>query len=421
LSTYQIAARTGVDRQRVTRALRKAGVPLRPRGAGRLRPVRRIGDPPDLPRLLRELYEEAQLGSRQIAAILGLPERTVRSRLRRYGIKARSRGCWNREDRTTVSAGVLEALYIELGMTAAEIGQRLGVSGGTVLRSAHALGVPVRSGGVAPLPGPQEIELVRALYTDPLIAVALTEHGVPRGPAGGSLSQRFPVPVRLTTPLVKDLYWECGTGLNHIELLTGQPGGASGDSCGAPKSPCGTRAGGRRSCGAGGPGCPQAPPGWPLTRPALRLRRWRSARLARLVEHGECVPNGGRLPGKLAFPDCGLRGRGGPQFLGRLQSGLHPAGGLRVPLLHGAGQGVGRLRQPVLQVRSGPAELAFHQAGDLAAEMLAGTAAAQLARKPASDGSGQQLGLPGCLAGRVEEPAVFGEPAAGFRHRQVQA
>jgi hypothetical protein len=226
LSTYQIAARTGVGRQRVTRALRKAGVPLRSRGAGRLRPVRRAGEPPDLPLLLRELYEEAQLGSRQIAGILGLPERTVRSRLRRYGIKARSRGSWNREDRTTVPVGVLEALYVERGMTAAEIGQRLGVSGGTVLRSAHALGVPVRSGGVVPLPGPEEIELVRALYADLLIAVALTEHGVPRVPAGGSLSQRFPVPVRLTTPLVKDLYWECGAGLNHIELLTGQPAGS---------------------------------------------------------------------------------------------------------------------------------------------------------------------------------------------------
>jgi len=71
LSTYQIAACTGVDRQRVTRALRKAGVPLRSRGAGRLRPVRRTGEPPDLPRLLRELYEEARLGSRQIAAITG--------------------------------------------------------------------------------------------------------------------------------------------------------------------------------------------------------------------------------------------------------------------------------------------------------------------------------------------------------------
>jgi DNA-binding CsgD family transcriptional regulator len=226
LSTYQIAERTGIDRQRVTRVLHKAGVPLRSRGAGRLRPVRRSGEPPGLPRLLRELYEEAQLSSPQIAAILGLPERTVRSRLRRYGIKARSRGSWNREDRTTVPVGVLDALYVESGMTAAEIGRRLGVSGGTVLRSAHSLGVPVRSGGVVPLPGPAEIELVRALYADLMIAVALTEHGVPRVPAGGSLSQRFPVPVRLTTPLVKDLYWECGAGLNHIELLTGQPAGS---------------------------------------------------------------------------------------------------------------------------------------------------------------------------------------------------
>ncbi len=27
----------------------------------------------------------------------------------------------------------------------------------------------------------------------------------------------------LTTPLVEDLYWGCGAGLTHIELLTGQP------------------------------------------------------------------------------------------------------------------------------------------------------------------------------------------------------
>jgi hypothetical protein len=222
LSTYQIATRTGADRQRVGRALRKAGVPLRPRGAGRLRPVRRSGDPPDLRGLMRELYEEARLSSRQIATILGMPERTVRDRLHRYGINARPRGGWNREDRTTVPADVLEVLYSELGMTAAEAGQRLGVSGTTVLRSAHALGVPVRAGGAVPLPGPEDIELIAALYADPLIAAVLTAHDIPRVPPGGSLSERFPQPVPLTTPLVKDLYWGCGTGLNHVELLTGQ-------------------------------------------------------------------------------------------------------------------------------------------------------------------------------------------------------
>lgn len=72
------------------------------------------------------------------------------------------------------------------------------------------------------LPRPDEIELTRALYADPLVAAALAAHNVPRVPAGGPLSQRFPKPVPLTTPLVKDLYWGCGTGLSHIELLTGQ-------------------------------------------------------------------------------------------------------------------------------------------------------------------------------------------------------
>ncbi|HTU07545.1 MAG TPA: hypothetical protein VMG13_18480 [Trebonia sp.] len=222
LSTYQIAARTGADRQRVTRALRKAGVALRPRGAGRSRPERRSGGSPDLPRVTRELYEKAGLSSRQIAAVLGMPERTVRDRLRRYGVKTRTRGQWNREDRTTVPADVLRVLYVELGMTAAEAGQRLGTSGKTVLRSAHALGLPVRSGGAVPLPGPEEIELVRALYADPLITAALTVHDVPHVLPGGSLSERFPEPVPLSAPLVKDLYWRCGAGLTHIELLTGQ-------------------------------------------------------------------------------------------------------------------------------------------------------------------------------------------------------
>jgi DNA-binding CsgD family transcriptional regulator len=226
LSTYQIAVRAGVDRQRVGRALHKAGVPLRPRGAGRLRPVRRSGEPPDLPRLMRELYEEARLNSRQVAAILGMPERTARDRLRRYGIRARTRGGWNREDRAHVPAWVLQVLYSELGMTAAETGRRLGVSGNTVLRSAHALGVPVRSGGAVPLPGPEEIELVAALYADPLIDAVLTAYDIPRVASGGSLSERFPQPVPLTTPLVKDLYWECGASLNHIELLTGQAAGS---------------------------------------------------------------------------------------------------------------------------------------------------------------------------------------------------
>ncbi len=146
LSTYRIAELTGLDRQRVTRALHRAGVALRPRGAGRFRPLWRPDDPPGLPQLTAELYEVARLSSRQIAAITDLPERTVRDRLRRYGIQARSRGGWNREDRRTVPAEILRDLYEQLGMTAAEVGKLIGTSRSTVLRSAHALGVPVRTG-----------------------------------------------------------------------------------------------------------------------------------------------------------------------------------------------------------------------------------------------------------------------------------
>ena len=131
-------------------------------GAGRFRPLRRPDDRPGLPQLIAELYEVARLSSRQIAAITGLPERTIRDRLRRYGIRVRSRGGWNREDRRTVPAVTLRDLYEQLGMTADEIGELIGTSRSTVLRSAHALGVPVRTGGGAvPLSGPEEIELVK--------------------------------------------------------------------------------------------------------------------------------------------------------------------------------------------------------------------------------------------------------------------
>jgi hypothetical protein len=222
LSTYTIGQITGLDRQRVTRMLRRAGVSLRPRGAGRLRPLRR-DDPPGFRQLLAGLYEAGRLGSPQIAAITGMPERTVRDRLRRYGIAVRTRGRWNREDRATVPAEILDDLYTRLGLTADEVARRLGTSRNTVLRSAHALGVPVRAGGAVPVQGPEEIELVEALYADPLIAAVLDARNIPRIPPGAPLWQRFPAPVPLTGPLVKDLYWGCGTGLAHIELLTGQP------------------------------------------------------------------------------------------------------------------------------------------------------------------------------------------------------
>ncbi len=174
--------------------------------------------------LMAELYEVARLSSGQIAAVTGMPERTVRDRLRRFGIQARTRGRWNREDRRTVPADTLRDLYSRRGMTAAEVGTLLGASPNAVLRSAHAHGVPVRAGSSVPGPGLDEIELVKALNEDELISAVLDAYDIPRIPPGGHIWERFPEPVPLSAPLVKDLYWQCGAGLNHIELLTGQPG-----------------------------------------------------------------------------------------------------------------------------------------------------------------------------------------------------
>ncbi len=88
-------------------------------------------------------------------------------------------------------AEVLDDLYTRLGMTADEVGRRLGTSRSTVLRSVHALGVPVRVGGIVPVPGPEEIELVQALYADPLIATVLGVRDIPRVPPGAPLCRRF--------------------------------------------------------------------------------------------------------------------------------------------------------------------------------------------------------------------------------------
>jgi hypothetical protein len=223
LSTYRIAQLTGQDRQRVARQLRRAGVPLRPRGAGGTRPDRRRADPPGLVGALEELYVRQRLTTAQVGARLGMPGRTVRDRLGEYGIRPRTRGAWQREDRRSLPADALRELYSTDGLPADAVGRKLGASRKAVLRAAHDLGLPVRAGGAVTQAGPDEIMLIDALYGDQLVAAALAEHDIPRVPAGGPIWQRFPEPVPLSALLVTDLYRHCGTGLHHIELVTGQP------------------------------------------------------------------------------------------------------------------------------------------------------------------------------------------------------
>ena len=221
LSTYRIGEIAGIDRQRVSRLLAKAGVPVKPRGAGRLR--RLDAERARQDDLMGSLYQHAGLTSIQIAELTGIPDRTVRDRLRAHGVRMRTRGRLNREDRLAVPAEVLVDLYVRAAFSAAEVGRMLGVSGQVVLRAAHDAGLPVRLGGPEPRHGPAEIELVDALYADPLVLQTMFRFGLFRRPAGGPISQRFPVPVPVGPELVEELYVSCGLGVRHIELLSGQP------------------------------------------------------------------------------------------------------------------------------------------------------------------------------------------------------
>lgn len=221
VSIRQIARQLEMSRVSVRDALRRQGADVRPRGAGRARPHTRFEDPADLEEQLRTLYCEQRLTRAEIAARLGLTEGLVRSRLDEYGIRMRTRGRGNREDRRDVDLATLVALYARRGLSATAIGERLGIAHTVVLRAAHEQGLAVRPGAAAPLDA--EIRLVEALYADPHVARTLARHGVPAVPPGAPIWQRFPEPVPLTDALLGELYADCGVSIAHIELLTGQP------------------------------------------------------------------------------------------------------------------------------------------------------------------------------------------------------
>jgi hypothetical protein len=221
LSTYRIAAVVGISRQRVTRVLHWAGVPVTPRGSGRHRLPRGAGAAvPNF--LLADMYLRHRLNCTQISELTQIPTRTVQDRLRAYGVQLRTRGRFNREDRLAVEPEVLAETYLWAGLTSDEVGKLVGVSRAVVLRSAHDAGLPVRMGGPAPTRGPTGIELITALYADADVQQVLTRHGLPTVPPGAPIWQRFPVPARLSADLAEELYVSCGIGVHHMELLIGQ-------------------------------------------------------------------------------------------------------------------------------------------------------------------------------------------------------
>lgn len=222
-STYEIGATFGMDRQEVSRQLKRMGVEVAARGSGRPRQCRRIGFSASEAGRARILYLQRRLTTEEIGRQLGVSAHTVRRLLREGGVAVRTRGWANREDRVALRPASVERLYLMHGLTADEVARQLRCARNAVLRLAHERGWPVRVGGPPPSTGPQEIMLIRALHADPVVRAALKRHRIRRVPPGGPIWERFPRPVELTTCALRDLYQRCGLATTHIELLTGWP------------------------------------------------------------------------------------------------------------------------------------------------------------------------------------------------------
>jgi transposase len=279
LSADAIARRLGIHRTKVQRRLKAYGMPARS--------ARRPADPAaTLPlEVLRNRYIERQLAITDIAREFGLSHERVRSALVAHGIQLRPQGQLGTGGRPPLSKPLLEALYVQHGMTMREIAECLGYVTKAGFPSVQRVGSALDAAGIgrrtslrvsgrrrraqldaahlrelyedqelsgreiAELLGVSVVEVMRQLheakvaiklparrqdepprkllaelYGDVQVRAVLRRHGVPvQDPERWQRPPRNQafVPLPLAKELLTELY--CGLGLApfHIELITG--------------------------------------------------------------------------------------------------------------------------------------------------------------------------------------------------------
>jgi AraC-like DNA-binding protein len=221
LSIREMSKVLDLPRRHISTLLKDAGVVIGMRGKGRARPNRRTPVSPTFLTDLRELYELERLNRRQVADKLAVSEWLVRSRFADAGVKPRTKGRGDRQDRQRPAAERVEKMYVESELTAQAVGAALGYGLRAVLATAHEHNLPVRPGGGASQR--YAVSLLTALYDDPDVFDTLTRHQVPLVRTPGTITERFPDPAPLTRGLLHDLYERCGLAMTHIELVTGHP------------------------------------------------------------------------------------------------------------------------------------------------------------------------------------------------------
>ena len=224
LDDTAIGGRFGVPAWRVIQRRRELGVRRLPVPPPHPPPV-----PPPPAAQLRRLYTEQGLPIAVIAASYRTSLPKVRRWLQDAGIAVRPRTA--RAHRAVLDRARLVELYSDRGWTAAQVAAELDSTVHTVLRGLHDHGIAVRRGGSQPNIRPghdgavagDAVRLLAALYADRRLSAVLRRHRIPRRPQSGTIAERFPTPVVLTTAMLVELYDQVGLSARQIELLTGQP------------------------------------------------------------------------------------------------------------------------------------------------------------------------------------------------------
>jgi len=217
LDDAAIGARYAVPAWRVRRRRRELGV-------SRPRPAPPHPAPPDPPPadVLQQLYLVEKLPLVVIARRHHTSAPFVRGWLDDAHIPVQPRTA--RKHRRALDPVLLRQRYEQQECSAAEIAAELDTTVHLVLRSLHDFGIPVRRGGTrSSRRARDQYQLLAALYADPDVTGFLKRHRIPQRPQRGPIARRFPQPIPLSEPLLRQAYVHLGLSARHIELLTGQP------------------------------------------------------------------------------------------------------------------------------------------------------------------------------------------------------
>jgi hypothetical protein len=215
LDDEQIGELHGVPPWRVRQRIRELGV-RRPQV-----------DPPRLSRPsappadeLRVLYTEQGRTLAQIGRMFHTSAPVVREWLEQAGIPVKPRT--TRATRAQLDPRHVRELYEQRQWSSTEIAAHLNTTRALVLRTLHEHDVPVRQ-GPSRRPAAPDAARLTALYGDPEVLTLLRAHRIPRRTIVGGIAERFPQPTALTGPFLTAAYQDIGLSATHIEQLTGQP------------------------------------------------------------------------------------------------------------------------------------------------------------------------------------------------------